>query len=194
MSLKIGITGGIGAGKTFVTQIFKTFGIPYYNADVEAKVLMNSNLEIRKNLIATFGEGTYGDDGNLDREYLASIVFNDKDKLDILNSIVHPIVIKHGKEWAEQQDAVYSLKEAALLFESGSYKELDYTILVTAPEELRIDRVMERDHASREEVMSRIARQMSEPDKLKLADFVIINDERQSLLSQIWKIHKKLIS
>lgn len=194
MNLKIGITGGIGAGKTFVAQVFKTLGIPYYNADVEAKILMNTNLEIRERLIDAFGQKTYDKEGRLNREYLASIVFNDTNRLHTLNSIVHPIVIKKGKDWGDSQLGKYSLKEAALLFESGSYKDLDYTILVTAPEELRIQRVMTRDNLSRDEVLKRIAKQMSEKDKLNLANFVIINDEKQSLLSQIWKIHEILIS
>src|SRR5690606_15419288 len=144
MGLKIGITGGIGSGKSYVAKIFKALGVPFYDADKEAKALMNTNQDIKTALTDEFGSEVYDIRGRLNRSYLASQVFKDKERLDKLNAIVHPIVIQHGEDWALSQTFPYSLKEAALLFESGSYKKLDYTILVTAPTDIRIKRVMQR--------------------------------------------------
>lgn len=192
MGLKIGITGGIGSGKTFICKLFEALGIPVYNADEEAKRLMNTDVRIKEKLIAQFGEATYKD-GLLDRAFLADMVFSDKDKLELLNSIVHPIVIQEAKDWAERQTTRYSLKEAALLFESGSYKELDYTILVTAPMDIRIQRVIERDGATEQQVRERINKQLSDEEKLQLADFVIVNDGITPLLPQVWTLHQKFL-
>ncbi|RKO72650.1 dephospho-CoA kinase [Sphingobacterium puteale] len=192
MGLKIGITGGIGSGKTFICKLFEALGIPVYNADEEAKRLMNTDIRIKEKLIAQFGEATYKD-GLLDRAFLADMVFSDKDKLELLNSIVHPIVIQEAKDWAERQTTRYSLKEAALLFESGSYKELDYTILVTAPMDIRIQRVIERDGATEQQVRERINKQLSDEEKLQLADFVIVNDGITPLLPQVWTLHQKFL-
>ncbi|WP_312190047.1 dephospho-CoA kinase [Sphingobacterium sp.] len=190
--MKIGITGGIGSGKTFICQLFKALAVPVYNADDEAKKLMNTDLRIRESLIATFGEATYKD-GMLDRAFLAQQIFSDKEKLDLVNGIVHPIVIQAAKDWAEQQKARYSLKEAALLFESGSYKDLDYTILVTAPLSVRVQRVMERDGVTEEQVMERISKQLTDEEKIKMADFIIINDGITPLLPQVWSLHQKFL-
>jgi len=190
MGLKIGITGGIGSGKTFICRLFEALGIPVYNADEEAKRLMNTDVRIKEKLIAQFGEATYKD-GLLDRAFLANMVFSDKNKLELLNSIVHPVVIQEAKDWAERQITRYSLKEAALLFESGSYKELDYTILVTAPMDIRIQRVIERDGTTEQQVQERINKQLSDEEKLQLADFVIVNDGITPLLPQVWTLHQK---
>lgn len=190
--MKIGITGGIGSGKTFICQLFKALAVPVYNADDEAKKLMNTDLRIRESLIATFGEATYKD-GVLDRAFLAQQIFSDKEKLELVNGIVHPIVIQAAKDWAEQQKARYSLKEAALLFESGSYKDLDYTILVTAPLSVRVQRVMERDGVTEEQVMERISKQLTDEEKIKMADFIIINDGITPLLPQVWSLHQKFL-
>jgi len=190
MGLKIGITGGIGSGKTYICRLFEALGIPVYNADEEAKRLMNTDIRIKEKLIAQFGESTYKD-GLLDRAFLANMVFSDKDKLELLNGIVHPIVIQEAKDWAERQTTRYSLKEAALLFESGSYKELDYTILVTAPMDIRIQRVIERDGATEQQVQERMNKQLSDEEKLQLADFVIVNDGITPLLPQVWTLHQK---
>ncbi|GAA4170076.1 dephospho-CoA kinase [Sphingobacterium ginsenosidimutans] len=192
MGLKIGITGGIGSGKTFICRLFEALGIPVYNADEEAKRLMNTDVRIKEKLIAQFGEATYKD-GLLDRGFLANMVFSDKNKLELLNSIVHPVVIQEAKDWAERQTTRYSLKEAALLFESGSYKELDYTILVTAPMDIRIQRVIERDGATEQQVQERINKQLSDEEKLQLADFVIVNDGITPLLPQVWTLHQKFL-
>src|SRR5690606_7631593 len=193
MTLKVGITGGIGTGKSFVSKIFKTMGIPFYNADLEAKLIMVKDNNIRMALVKAFGPETYFEDGSLNRVYLSKQVFDNSQRLEVLNNIVHPAVIQAGVDWSNAQNGPYSLKEAALLYESGSYKKLDYTILVTAPEELRIARVMKRDKVSREEVLNRIQKQMPEEEKLKFADFVIHNDEQQPLLPQIINIHHTLL-
>ncbi|WP_293944998.1 MULTISPECIES: dephospho-CoA kinase [unclassified Sphingobacterium] len=192
MGLKIGITGGIGSGKTFLAKLFEALGVPVYNADEEAKRLMNSDTRIKKQLIELFGEATYKD-GKLDRTFLAAIVFSDKEKLELLNGIVHPIVIQEAKDWAERQTSRYSLKEAALLFESGSYKELDYTILVKAPMDVRIQRVIKRDGVTEQQVRERISKQLSDEEKLQLADFVIVNDGITPLLPQVWTLHQKFL-
>lgn len=194
MSIKVGITGGIGVGKSYVAKIFKTMGIPVYDADTEAKKLMKSHPDIKENLIREFGENTYTKEGELDNKYLAKLVFDNTEKLNKLNAIVHPVVIQHGRDWGERQKTEYSLKEAALLFESGSYKELDYTILVTAPIDVRIARVMGRDGVDREAVLQRMAKQMPEDEKATLADFTVANDGVSALLPQIMEIHKKLIA
>lgn len=192
MGLKIGITGGIGSGKTFICRLFQMLGVPVYNADEEAKKLMNTDRRIREKLVAQFGQAVYKD-GQLDRAFLARVVFSDAQKLQILNSIVHPIVIQEAKDWAARQKTRYSLKEAALLFESGSYKELDYTILVTAPLELRVQRVMHRDGMTEQQVRERISKQLSDEEKLQLADFVIVNDGITPLLPQVWTLHQKFL-
>jgi len=193
MSIKVGITGGIGTGKSFVSKIFKTLGVPFYDADREAKLIMNKSAQVREALIEAFGRDTYFEDGSLNRPYLSAQVFADSDKLALLNSIVHPAVIQDSVDWSNRQNAPYILKEAALLYESGSYKNLDYTILVTAPEELRIQRVMQRDKVSREEVLQRMAKQMPEEEKLQYADFLIHNDGKIPLLPQVLAVHNALI-
>ncbi|MDR6736091.1 dephospho-CoA kinase [Sphingobacterium sp. 2149] len=190
--MKIGITGGIGSGKTFICKLFKAMAVPVYNADEEAKKLMNTDIRIKKRLIAEFGAETYPD-GKLDRAFLAQRIFSDRKKLELVNGIIHPIVIQEAKEWAEQQKSRYTLKEAALLFESGSYKDLDYTILVTAPLSVRVQRVMERDKVTEGQVMERINKQLSDEEKLKLADFVIVNDGTTPLLPQVWNLHQKFL-
>ncbi|MBE8722575.1 dephospho-CoA kinase [Sphingobacterium pedocola] len=191
--LKIGITGGIGTGKSFVSKIFKSMGIAFYDADKEAKDIMVKSDIIRKGLINEFGSETYGEDGALNRKWLADKVFKDPEKLELLNGIVHPVVIQDALDWTEKQRGAYSLKEAALLYESGSYKSLDYTILVAASLDLRLKRVMKRDHVSKEEVLDRMSRQMPEEEKKGYADFIIVNDEVTPLLPQVLAIHRKLL-
>lgn len=192
MGLNIGITGGIGSGKTFICRLFEALGVPIYNADAEAKKLMHTDDTIKTKLIEVFGAQTYKD-GVLNKTFLSSVVFADEEKLQRLNSIVHPIVIQHAKDWAASQRARYSLKEAALLFESGSYKELDYTILVTAPQDVRLARVMKRDGLSEQQVQERMNKQMSDDEKMALADFVIVNDGITPLLPQVWALHQKFL-
>ena len=191
--LKIGITGGIGSGKTTVCKMFEVLGIPVYYADARAKALMTEDPILVAQIKDLLGKKVYQKDGSLDRKRIAKIVFNDKEKLTQLNSLVHPAVAIDGENWHKSQtDVSYTLKEAALLVESGSYKSMDYLISVWAPKELRIERVQIRDNTSREEVEARIDKQMPEIEKLKAADLVIINDENSSLIEQVMKIHKLL--
>ena len=190
--LRVGLTGGIGSGKTTVAKIFEVLGIPVYYADEETKRLMNTDPVIRQNILKEFGERAYDEHG-LDRSYLASVVFNDEKKLALLNSLTHPATIEHANKWMQQQHSPYIIKEAALIFESGSNKHLDYVIGVSAPEEIRIRRVMERDGVSEEQVRSRMARQMNEEEKIALCDFVVVNDEREFLITQVLSLHVELV-
>src|SRR5690606_38987257 len=193
MGLRIGITGGIGSGKSYVAKIFKALGIPFYDADRVAKNIMNEDADLRKELEFAFGAAVYGVDGLLDRTYLADIVFKDKEQLAKLNSLVHPVVIRHGEEWAGAQTTPYSLKEAALLFESGSYKSLDYTILVVAPKEVRIKRVMERDGTDRIQVEQRMDKQLPDEEKERMANFILINTGVKPILPQVLALHNKFL-
>ena len=192
--LRIGVTGGIGTGKTIVCKLFELLKAPVFYADSAAKAAMQADPVLIAGLKTTFGEETYTGDGNLNRSYLASIVFNSEEKLRQLNALVHPAVFKTFDLWVERQNALYVLKEAALLFESGSYKDCDYTVLVSSPPELRIQRVMSRDKITREQVLARINKQMPEVEKAKMADFIIANNEAQLLIPQVLVLHKKFVS
>ncbi|MFZ4260638.1 dephospho-CoA kinase [Sphingobacterium sp. HJSM2_6] len=189
MGLKIGITGGIGTGKSLIARVFKLLGVPTYDADLEAKLIMTKSDEVRAQLIEVFGSEVYLEDGTLNRSWLADRVFSDSSQLTKLNAIVHPAVIQDAEDWAQKQTSLYSLKEAALLFESGSYRSLDYTILVVAPEDLRIKRVMARDHITEQAVRARMAKQMPEEDKATLADFILYNDSKHSIIEQVMELH-----
>jgi dephospho-CoA kinase len=196
--LRIGLTGGIGSGKTMAAKIFAILGIPVYYADDAAKKLMSSNEKLKAAIIANFGESSY-QDKQLDRKYLASIVFNNEEKLKLLNSLTHPVTINDAKEWMKIQQnrkegkPPYIIKEAALLFESHAELDLDYVIGVFAPQHIRIKRVMERDSLTAGEVMKRISRQMDEDEKMKRCDFILTNNEQQLLTPQIIALHEKLI-
>lgn len=191
--LKIGLTGGIGSGKTTVAKVFETLGIPVYYADDATKRLMNSNEFIKKSLIKHFGEGTYSD-GLLNRKYLANIVFGDKEKLALLNSITHPPTIHDANEWIARQKSPYIIKEAALLFETEAAKHLDYFIGVSAPLEIRIKRVIQRDSISETEVLNRINRQMDEEEKMKQCDFIIVNNDEVLVIPQVLKVHEEILN
>jgi len=189
----LGITGGIGSGKTTVCKIFETLGIPVYYADDRAKYLMSHDPVLIAGIIELFGSEAFLEPHLLNRAHIAQVAFNDKEKLNQLNALVHPAVAQDGLNWqAAQHNVPYTLKEAALLFESGSYRTLDKIIVVAAPLELRIQRVMARDEAKREEVEARISKQMPEAEKVKLADFVINNDGKSPLISQVMAIHFKI--
>ncbi|GAA3926963.1 dephospho-CoA kinase [Chitinophaga oryziterrae] len=192
--LKVGITGGIGSGKSTVSRIFELLGIPVYYADTAAKEIMQTDEALKKAVKEHFGADIYGPDGKLDRAALGKIVFNDKDKLELLNSIVHPATIRHSDEWANRQTSPYVIKEAALLFESGSFQYLDKIIGVSAPQTMRIARVMKRDHVTREEVLARINKQIDDNIKMRLCDYVIHNDEQQMVIPQVLALHQQLIS
>ena len=188
--LKIGLTGGIGSGKTTVAKIFETLGVPVFYADDAAKKLMNTDEDIKKSIIKNFGKESYKNN-ELDRKYIASIVFNDTEKLQLLNSLTHPATIKDSEKWVKKQTAPYIIREAALLFESGANKKLDSVIGVYAPQHIRVKRVMDRDHSSAEEVMKRINRQLEEEEKMKLCDFVITNNDQELVLPQVIALDKK---
>lgn len=194
-SLLIGITGGIGAGKSTVARVFALLGIPIYYADDRAKWLMGNAPELKQQIIAAFGEESYLPEGSLNRSFLAEQVFSNPEKTTVINGLVHPAVKADFESWAEKQDSPYVLKEAALLVETGSYKELDKLITVTAPQEVRISRVLQRDpQRSREQVLSIMDKQSSDSKKNKLADFIVTNTEDRLLIPQVLRIHEQLSS
>jgi dephospho-CoA kinase len=191
--LKVGLTGGIGSGKTLICSIFETFGVPVFYADLEAGILMEKDLSIHRNLTGYFGEDIYRG-GSLDREKLASVVFHDKNALTYLNSVVHPAVGKKFDHWAEKHaDQKYIIEEAAILFESGASDRFDLIITVSAPDELRIRRVMERDQVTREDVTRRMNNQLSEEERNQLADVVIINDGMNLVIPQVLQVHNRIM-
>ena len=192
---KIGITGSIGSGKSIVCKIFEQLGVPIYNADERAKILMISNTEIIRKVKLLFGNESYTETGELNRKHISNIAFNNKNLLTQLNQIVHPIVFKDFDNWIlakEQLNIKYIIKEAALMFETDSYKKIDKFIVVTAPMELRINRTMQRDSISKEQVISRMNNQLSQEEKLANADYEIINDEQISLIEQVYTLHQQL--
>lgn len=191
--IKVGITGGIGCGKTTVCKIFEAMGVPVYYADDRAKKLMSSDKKVKMAIIALLGKDAYFGNGRLNRKFISAKIFNDKKLLQKLNKIVHPAVQKDGDKWFARQKTVFAIKEAALLIESASYKSLDLLILVTAPVALRISRVMQRDKSDRQSVERRIKNQLSDAEKAKFANFIIINDGKKSLIAQVTKIYKKLM-
>ncbi len=222
--LRIGLTGGIGSGKSTVAEIFEVLGIPVSHADDEARLLMNEDGELKRQIILHFGEDAYtgvpdaqgsaggmqtldgwtqANDGGdargsrrLNRSWLAAQVFNDPEKLELLNSLVHPATIRAGEKWMEQQraaNAPYAIREAAVIFESRSAARLDYIIGVAAPKTLRIHRAMQRDKITREKVLERMKNQIDEDIKMRLCDFVIRNDEQEALLPQVLELHRRLL-
>ncbi len=186
--IKIGITGGIGSGKSTVCRIFHVLGIPIYNADNEAKYLMANDKALKSSVINLLGSESYKNN-QLNREFIASKVFKDKDLLKKLNALVHPAVKNDFIKWSEKQKAPYVIYEAALMIESGSYKLLDKVLVVTAPLEQRIARVCERDKVHQEKVLARINNQLDQEEMLKYADHVITNDGKISLISQVLELH-----
>jgi dephospho-CoA kinase len=189
--LKIGLTGNIGSGKTTVSKIFEVLGIPVFYADEAAKSVMVNDGQLIRELKAEFGDSSYFANGTLNRKHIASIVFNDDAALARLNAIVHPATFRAFEAWvANINDASYVVKEAALLFESDSYKFCDQTIMVQAPLEMRIKRVMDRDGLSREEIEKREAHQFTEQKKAQLADHIIKNDDSELVIPQVLKLHK----
>ncbi len=192
--LSIGLTGGIGSGKSLVADFFKLLGIPVYISDLEAKKLMQTNRLVRENLIDAFGEVVYSDSGELNRSELAKIIFNNGDALKKVNSIVHPQVRLHYKEWLSQHvGASYVIQESAILFDTGLYKNFDKIITVTADKEIRLNRVVERDSCSRESVLERMGKQISEQEKIEKSDFVIYNNT-ELIIPQIITVHNQLLS
>lgn len=192
MVLKVGLTGGIGSGKSTVAQIFEVLGIPVYYADAEAKRLMNEDEQLKEEIINIFGADAYMSDA-LNRKYISSIVFTDPLKLDQLNAIVHPATKRDAENWMESQTTPYAIHEAALIFEAKVNERLDYVIGVSSPEELRIQRAMQRDNVTHEEIMKRMKQQLDEKIKMSKCDFVLINDEQHLLIPQVLALHQKLV-
>ncbi len=191
--IKLGITGGIGSGKSTVCSIFEMLGVPVYYADDRAKQIMTANKEVKKAIIDIFGKQAYFSNGRINRKFIAEIIFQQPEKRKLLNAIVHPAVLEDGRSWNASQKAAVTLKEAALLIQSGSYKEMDYVILVTCPPDVRIPRVMRRNKMSKQEVLNRIQSQMSDDEMRQFADFVIQNDGQVSLIHQVLNIYKAII-
>ena len=194
MTWIIGITGGIGSGKTTVCKIFQGMGVPVYDADSRAKYLMSFDQSLKSEIKALLGKGAYHKNGRLNRAYVAHKIFNDKDLLKGINDLVHPAVHKDAGSWVKKhQTAPYVLYEAALLVENGSYKAFNKLIVVTAPEPLRIDRVVKRDHSTRKQVELRVANQLPEEKKVEVADYIINNDETSSIVKLVVALHRKIL-
>lgn len=191
--IKVGITGGIGSGKSTVAKIFSILGIPIYSADERAKWLMSEDSDLKEKIISAFGEQSYSESGELNRAYLASAVFSDPEKVSQINGLVHPAVGKDFNKWVKQQSSPYVLKEAALIFETGGQDLLDYVINVSAPLRIRISRVMMRDPGRTEAQINQIIdQQLPDEEKNELSDFVIKNVDNKLLIPQVLKIHEKL--
>ncbi len=188
----VGLTGGIGSGKTTVAKMFEELGVPVYNSDIQAKRLMQSSAKIKNKIKDVFGPQAYID-GTLNRAYLAKLVFNNKELLQKLNAIVHPEVRKHFLKWAEKQDSPYVIQEVAIIFENSSESLYDKIILVTAPEEHRLDRVMERDGGTKADIMARMANQWKDVEKVPLSDFVVENLDLEETRLKIKAIHGQLL-
>jgi dephospho-CoA kinase len=189
--LKIGVTGGIGSGKSTICQFFEIIGIPVFTADVEAKAIMDNSPVIRNQLIAIFGKDIYLPDFTLDRKKLAQLIFHSPVLLEKVNAIVHPEVRNHFLDWSQKQTTAYVVYEAAILFETGFYTLMDYNILVTAPEEERIKRVMAREETTVQDIQSRISKQWPDEEKIKLADYVLNNNNEELIIPQLVELDKK---
>lgn len=192
--LKIGITGNIGSGKSTVCRVFEVLGIPVFYADAEARIAMTVDATLITEIKNAFGKEAYLNDGSLNRKHIAGIVFNNTDELQKLNALVHPAVFRAFDAWVlNVENAPYVIKEAALLFESESYTFCDYSVLVSAPLDTRIKRVIDRDNVSRQEVLAREARQLNEEKKKDLANYIIINDDSQPVIPQVLKLHSTFL-
>jgi len=191
--IKAGITGGIGSGKTTVCKIFEVLGVPVYYADDRAKELITTDKTLIKKIKKLLGEDVYDSENNINKKRISAIVFNFPEVLKQYNTIVHPAVFEDAEKWMRRhQQFDYILEEAALLFETGTYKKLDTIICVTAPLEIRIDRIKKRDGLTEEEILARISSQMPEEEKIALSNYVIYNDGATPLIRQVLRIHEKL--
>ncbi|RZK82028.1 MAG: dephospho-CoA kinase [Pedobacter sp.] len=194
--LKIGITGGIGSGKTTVCKIFETLGIPVFYADNVAKQIMATDELLVSGVKKVFGVESYFGDGSLNNKHIANIVFNNIDQLNKLNALVHPAVFRAFDTWFANlpKGIPYTLKEAALLFESGSYQMSDKNVLVVSPTKLKLERVIKRDSVTEEQVVARMNKQLSDKQKLKMADFIVHNDDEHSLITQVMELHQQFLN
>ena len=194
--LKVGITGGIGSGKSVVCRVFALLGIPVYDSDARAKWVMQHDAILKEQLLEAFGAGVYGTNGHLDRAYLGALVFHQPDKLTLLNSLVHPRVKADFENWSvTQKSAPYLLKEAALMFESQAHKQVQSIITVSAPLKVRLTRVLQRDpHRTATDVNAIIDKQLTEEERQQRADFIINNDDQQLVIPQVLALHEKLVA
>lgn len=190
--IKVGLTGGIGSGKSTVARVFETLQIPVYNSDIRAKWLQENDDKVIAAIKHLFGESIYTPTGQLNRVEIGKLVFNNKQLLEALNAIIHPAVAADFEAWYAQQSAPYCIKEAAILFESGANKGLDKTITVSAPQDIRLQRVIARDNTTSELVLKRMANQWDEARKIELSDFVIMNDDKTLVIPQVLLIHSQL--
>jgi len=199
---RVGLTGGIGSGKSTIAAIFEVLGIPVSYADREARRVMNEDRELRASIIEHFGpesytnpEGHPSPDGQLNRKYIAGQVFTDPARLELLNSLVHPATIREGRKWMDTLEGryPYAIREAAIIFETSAAAHLDFIIGVYAPATLRIHRTMQRDHISRDEVLQRMKNQIDEEIKMRLCDAVIVNDDQHAVLPQVLQLHQRLL-
>lgn len=188
----IGLTGGIGSGKTTVAKMFSSLGVPVYFTDIEAKKIMNNSIIVKNKLIDVFGDAAYNN-GELNRKYLADIVFKNKEQLSIINNIVHPEVEFHFKDWVKKQEAPFLIQESALIFENKRQDDFDKIITVTAPFENRIQRVMDRDNVIREQILDRINNQMDDAYKVNNSNYVIDNIDLRNTKSQVKAIFEELL-
>ncbi|MEJ6614424.1 MAG: dephospho-CoA kinase [Saprospiraceae bacterium] len=191
--IKVGLTGGIGSGKTTVAKLFEKKGIPVYYADTKAKHLMTYDKLLKFQIIKAFGKDVYHSNGRLNRKALASIIFNDKSKLTLINNLVHPAIAADGKAWYQAQNTMYAIKEAALMIESGSHQDLDVLVVVTADIKERIRRVQKRDHVSMKTVEERINNQLSDAERLAHADYIIDNNDFGKIEEQVDALHEELV-
>ncbi|MCB0481393.1 MAG: dephospho-CoA kinase [Flavobacteriales bacterium] len=191
--LKIGLTGGIGSGKSTVIRIFELLGVPVYEADKAGKWLLHHDVEVVSKVKSLFSDSIYDANGQLDSAKVSSLVFNEPKLLSELNTIVHPAVGRHFEEWVgDQKESKYIVKEAAILFESGSYTSLDRVIVVSAPEKVRLERVIARDQSKKEQVQQRMNNQWSEQQRLAKSDYIIVNDGASALIPQVIALHNEL--
>ncbi|MDN3665425.1 dephospho-CoA kinase [Algibacter miyuki] len=188
----VGLTGGIGSGKTTVAKMFSALGVPVYIADDEAKKLMRTSKVIKRKLIALFGENVYVN-GDLNKPFIANIIFNNEQVLQEMNAIVHPRVASHFEKWANKQTSAYVIKEVAILFENGGHKACDYVIAVTAPKQLRIERLLVRDNSSEEKIEAIMKNQWTDAEKVKLSQFVIENVDIEKTRNQVTAVHAEIL-
>ncbi|NAY90715.1 dephospho-CoA kinase [Muricauda sp. JGD-17] len=190
--ITIGLTGGIGSGKSTVAQMFRELGVPVYDSDAEAKQLMTTSPDVKAGIISLLGEQAY-DENQLNRDFIANKAFSNKDILEKLNAIVHPVVREHFYQWRKEQSAPYVIQESALIFENGIQDQYDLVILVTAPLQMRVERVVERDQVSQEKVHYRIKNQMDDQLKIELADFLIENTDWEATQKKVNRLHTTLL-
>lgn len=188
----VGLTGGIGSGKSTVASVFSALGVPVYEADAHSKQIIDTDRELQARLVEVLGTEVMKE-GRIDRPKMASLIFENKKLLETVNSLIHPAVAKHFADWKSEQSYPYVIKEAAILFESGSYRQCNRIVVVTAPKEMRVDRVMMRSGMSREEVLARMNNQWPEEQKVEKANYIVKNDFSQSVIKQVIHIHEDII-